>query len=91
MHLHGNAVGLDHNRFAIEYARSRGLEAVTPEEFESSEYNARETFDSILLSYVAEHMRFEELVALLRRYRPLLKAAGRAYPHLPAGAGVRVG
>jgi len=77
MHLHGNAVGLDHNRFAVQYARSRGLKAFTPEEFERTEYNVPETFDSLLLSHVAEHMRFEELVGLLRRYRPLLNSAGR--------------
>jgi SAM-dependent methyltransferase len=76
-HLRGNAVGLDHNRFAVEYARSRGLKAFTPYEFERSEYYGPETFDSLLLSHVAEHMRFDELVALLRRYRPLLKAVGR--------------
>ena len=77
MHLRGNAVGLDHNHFAVAYARSRGLTAFTPEEFERSEYNVPETFDSLLLSHVAEHMSSEELVALLRKYRPLLKAAGR--------------
>jgi SAM-dependent methyltransferase len=77
MHLRGKAVGLDHNRFAVEYARSRGLKAFTPDEFERSEYSVPETFDSLLLSHVAEHMRFDELLALLRRYRPLLKAVGR--------------
>jgi SAM-dependent methyltransferase len=77
VHLHGNAVGLDHNRFAVDYARSRGLKAFTPDEFDSSEYNVPETFDSLLLSHVAEHMQFEEVVALVRTYRPLLKGAGR--------------
>jgi SAM-dependent methyltransferase len=76
-HLRGEAVGLDHNSFAVAYARSRGLTAFTPEEFARSEYNVPETFDSLLLSHVAEHMRFDELVALLRQYRPLLKAAGK--------------
>ena len=77
MHLHGNAVGLDHNRFAVHYARSRGLKAFTPDEFDSGEYNVPETFDSLLLSHVAEHMRFGELVALVRMYRPLLRGDGR--------------
>jgi SAM-dependent methyltransferase len=77
MHLRGNAVGLDHNRFVVQYARSRNLKAFTPDEFESSEYSAPETFDSLLLSHVGEHMRLEELVELLRRYRPSLKKAGR--------------
>jgi SAM-dependent methyltransferase len=77
MHLRGKAVGLDHNVFAVAYARSRGLTAFTPEEFAASEYNVPETFDSLLLSHVAEHMSFDDLVALLREYRPLLKGAGR--------------
>jgi SAM-dependent methyltransferase len=77
MHLRTNAVGLDHNRFAIEYARARGLKAFTPEEFERSEYNVPKRFDSLLLSHVAEHMWLAELVQLLRKYRPVLKDAGR--------------
>jgi SAM-dependent methyltransferase len=77
MHLRGNAVGLDHNRFAIQYARSRGLKAFTPEEFERSEYSVQETFDSLLLSHVAEHMHLGELVELLTKYRPVLKGGDR--------------
>jgi len=76
LNLHGNAVGLDHNPFVVQYARSRGLIAFTPDEFERTEYNVPGKFDSLLLSHVAEHMRFDELVALLRTYRPLLRSGG---------------
>jgi SAM-dependent methyltransferase len=77
MHLRRNDVGVDHNRFAVQYARSRGLKAFTPEEFERSEYNAPQVFDSLLLSHVAEHMSLGELVELLRKYRSVLKDGGR--------------
>lgn len=87
LQLRGNAVGLDHNRFVVEYARSLGLRALTPDEFESSEHNRPETFDSLLLSHVAEHMRREEFVDLVRTYRPLLKDAGKLIVRCPQERG----
>jgi 2-polyprenyl-3-methyl-5-hydroxy-6-metoxy-1,4-benzoquinol methylase len=88
-HLGGVGVGIDHNRHSVEYARSQGLETYTTEEFKSSEHARPGRFDSILLSHVAEHMRYGEYVDLLREYAPLLRANGRVLTFCPQEAGYK--
>ena len=77
INLRGHGVGIDHNRYSVQRARSRGLQAFTPEEFKLSEFDAPERFDSILMAHVAEHMTELEAVELLRRYLSLLRPQGR--------------
>lgn len=77
VHLEGYGVGVDHNKHAIEIARSRGCQAYTTDEFEDSPHNCPETFDSLLLAHVAEHMTGAQATSLLRAYVPLLKTNGR--------------
>ena len=77
LHLKGNGVGVDHSLHSLEIARARGCRAFTPEEFKRSEYSQPETFDSLLLAHVAEHMTAAEASALLREYLPQLKATGK--------------
>ncbi len=76
-HLDGHGIGIDHNSASIQIARSRGLQAFTPEEFQATEFNTDATFDSILLSHVAEHMSEIEVVQLLKSYLRMLKPDGR--------------
>ena len=76
-HLNGHGIGIDHNSTSIQIARSRGLQAFTPEEFQATEFNTDATFDSILLSHVAEHMSEIEVVQLLKSYVRMLKPDGR--------------
>lgn len=76
-HLDGHGIGIDHNAASIQIARSRGLQAFTPEEFQATEFNADGTFDSILLSHVAEHMTEIEVVRLLESYVGMLKPRGQ--------------
>lgn len=76
-HLNGHGIGIDHNSESVEVARSRGLQAFTPEEFELTSFSAADRFDSILLSHVAEHMSEREVVRLLCKYVPTLKPGGR--------------
>lgn len=89
VHLKGQGVGVDHNPHSVAVARSRGLKAFTPKEFERSEFRNPALFDSLLLSHVAEHMSEEEAVALLQRYMPLLKPRGHAIVIAPQEAGYR--
>lgn len=77
-HLNGHGIGIDHNAESVEVARSRGLQAFTPEEFELTSFNAADRFDSILLAHVAEHMSEREVVRLLGNYVRTLKPDGRA-------------
>lgn len=76
-HLNGHGIGIDHNSASVEVARSRGLQAFTPEEFELTSFSTADRFDSILLSHVAEHMSEREVVRLLGKYVPTLKPGGR--------------
>ena len=76
-HLKGNAVGLDHNVEAVEFARARGLEAMTPEEFAQSSYAAPDRFDCLLLAHVVEHMTRDEAIELVASYLPYLRTGGK--------------
>ena len=90
LHLRGQSVGVDTNDHCVRAARGRGLTAFTPEEFRrSAEYNRPGRFDTILLSHVAEHMREDEIVAVLQTYEPLLRPGGRAILISPQEAGFR--
>jgi SAM-dependent methyltransferase len=89
LHLNGNGVGIDHNRHAVEIARSRGLQAYTLEAFKESSFNRPASFDSMLLSHVAEHLAEAEVVELLREHLPLLKANGQVIIICPQDYGYR--
>ncbi len=76
-HLKGNGIGIDHNLTSVEIAKQRGLQVFVTEEFHKSKFFSPNTFDSILLSHVAEHMKEGEAVDLLKTYLPLLKPNGK--------------
>lgn len=71
------AVGVDHNAASIRIARSRGLEAYTPDEFIATPHAASATFDSLLFAHVLEHMPAPAGYSLVERYLPYLKRDGR--------------
>jgi len=89
VNLDGHGVGLDHNADFVEIARTRGLQAFTPEGFRASPFNAAERFDSILLAHVVEHMTEAEATNLVREYLPCLKRDGRIVLIAPQEAGYR--
>ncbi len=76
-HIGGLGVGVDHNQYSIEIARTRGLIAFTPDEFFQSEFNGGERFDSILLAHTIEHMTQADALGVLRDFLPVLKRGGR--------------
>jgi SAM-dependent methyltransferase len=88
-HLDGNAVGLDLNPFSVAEARRAGLRAFTPAEFEASSWCRPGAFDSLLLSHVAEHMRREELLALLRDHLVYVRPGGLLILVTPQEVGFR--
>jgi SAM-dependent methyltransferase len=69
LNLPPDSLGVDHNRRSVEIARSRGLNAVATDEFESQR-PAEGTFDSLLFAHVLEHMTPDEARALVRAYLP---------------------
>jgi len=82
-HLKGHGVGVDPNRACVGAARLAGLKAFTPEEFAA----APESFDSILLSHVLEHVTGAEGRDLLDAYLPYLKPGGQVIIITPQEAG----
>jgi SAM-dependent methyltransferase len=88
-HLEGRGVGVDTNPHSVAVAKERGLVAFTIEGFRASPYHQPETFDSILLSHVAEHMTSDQVVECIRSYLPTLKRDGRLILITPQEAGYR--
>lgn len=88
-HLGGNGVGLDHNAASIAAARARGLQAFLPEEFRASTFAQPGRFDAILLSHVAEHMRFAEAQTLLSEHLGYLRSGGLIVLITPQELGFR--
>jgi SAM-dependent methyltransferase len=89
LHLNGNGIGVDHNLTSIEVSKSRGLKAYTVDDFLKSTYNKPETFDSILLAHVAEHMTGDDFITLLKQYVHLLKNDGRIIVITPQEKGFK--
>jgi len=89
LHLNGNGVGVDHNPTSIKVSKSRGLKAYTVDDFLKSSYNRPETFDSILLAHVAEHMTGDDVTKLLKQYLHLLKNDGRIIVITPQEKGFK--
>ncbi len=89
INLQGKGVGIDHNLNSVQIARQRGLISFTPEEFQNSEFNRPQQFDSILLAHVAEHMSQNEVIELLQEYIHLLKSKGKLIVITPQEVGYR--
>jgi SAM-dependent methyltransferase len=85
----GRGVGLDHNPTSVAFARSRGLTAMTPEEFESSKYNSFGRYDSLLFSHVVEHMSYDDALKLVSKYLPYVKSGGKLILICPQHAGFK--
>jgi 2-polyprenyl-3-methyl-5-hydroxy-6-metoxy-1,4-benzoquinol methylase len=69
------SVGVDHNQTSVEFARSRGLSAMTSQEFAGATRQP-ELFDSMLVAHVLEHLDDAEATQLLRTYLPSVRAQG---------------
>lgn len=87
--LQDSGVGVDHNQHSIEVAKASGLIAFTPDEFQHSSFNKSHTFDSLLLSHVAEHMKLSEVTQILNEYLSLLKPDGKIIIITPQEVGYR--
>src|SRR4051794_10400446 len=74
--MDGNGVGVDHNETSVRTARARGLDAMTPEEFRTSDYAVAGRFDSLLLAHVAEHLPEQDAVDLVARYVGVVRPGG---------------
>lgn len=85
--LRQGSVGVDHNAAAVADARGQGLNALTTEEWETSDLRVPGSFDSLLLAHVVEHMDRDSAVALLQEYLPYLKPHGKVFLICPQERG----
>ncbi|RBY86581.1 bifunctional 2-polyprenyl-6-hydroxyphenol methylase/3-demethylubiquinol 3-O-methyltransferase UbiG [Blastococcus sp. TF02A-30] len=76
-HLDGNGVGIDHNPTSVATARARGFTAFTPDEFRGGPYDRPDSFDTLLLAHVIEHVQHATALELVREYLPYLRPGGR--------------
>lgn len=74
--LDAGSVGVDHNPTSVALARSRGVTALTPQEFLASDLAVPGAFDGMLFSHVVEHMPAETGLELVRTYLPYLRPGG---------------
>ena len=72
LNLPAGSVGVDHNPRSVELARSRGLHALTTDEFLAGAAG-QETFDSMLIAHVLEHMTPDQGVEIVRTYLPFVQ------------------
>ena len=71
-----NGVGVDHNSEAVKIARNRGLTAYSTGEWEDSGAAIPESFDSILLAHVLEHVSQQDSDEIISSYLPYLRKKG---------------
>lgn len=82
-------VGVDHNISSVQECTSRGLTAFTSAEFIKSKYAVKESFDTILVAHVLEHLSEADASELLRSYISFLKPNGAIMIITPQEAGFR--
>jgi SAM-dependent methyltransferase len=76
LETHGpGSMGVDHKATSVQIARSRGLDAITTDEFDARHPMppAEPIFDSLLLAHVLEHMSHDEGIRVLERYLPFVR------------------
>ena len=77
LNLGPDSVGVDHNAESVAECRARGLEAYTSEEWETADIAVPESFDSMLLAHVIEHVQPEDWDGLVRAYLPYVRPGGK--------------
>ncbi|MGY2874533.1 SAM-dependent methyltransferase [Marmoricola sp. URHA0025 HA25] len=77
--LDPGSVGVDHNASAVTIARSRGLTALTVEEWQDSPHRVPESFDGLLFAHVIEHVASDSAAGLVDDYLPYLRPGGTVF------------
>jgi SAM-dependent methyltransferase len=73
------SVGIDHNADFVQVVRSLGRPAYTVDEFPRSPEAKVESFDSMLLAHVIEHVDNEIADRILQTHLPYVRAGGRVH------------
>lgn len=76
-HLPKDSVGVDHNKHSIDIVNSAGLKGFVTKNFTKSKYAKRESFDSMLLAHVIEHMNVKDGEKIIKYYLPYVRKGGQ--------------
>lgn len=72
--LSPESVGVDHNESAVQTARESGYNAVTVKEFQKNKKSyPLESFDSMLLAHVLEHLTTKDGTKIIKEYLPYVR------------------
>ncbi len=85
--LRRGSLGVDHNIFAVEFAKNRGLNSLSVIDFFKEPKRAQRDFDTLLLSHVLEHVDYETQEKIFYQYIPHLKSDAKIVLICPQEAG----
>lgn len=68
------SVGVDHNAHSIALAKSQGLDAWVTKDFVASKKFKKNSFDSLLMTHVLEHLTLPQSRKILEDYLPYVKS-----------------
>lgn len=85
-----DSVGVDHNPDSVALARRAGLRAWTTSEWPSCADAVPQSFDTLLVAHVLEHLTVEVGRQLLETYVPFLRPTARLVLICPQEAGFRI-
>lgn len=72
--LSKESVGVDHNKHAVGVAKAAGYNAVTVDEFMGNvKKYKKDSFDSMLLAHVLEHLTTKDGKKIIKDYLPFVK------------------
>jgi len=87
--LAGRSVGVDTNHAAVGVAVRQGLPAFTLEEWAESASARPNSFGTLLLSHVLEHLTFADAHDLINAYLPYVRPGGLVVIECPQEVGYR--
>ncbi len=70
------SVGIDHNKFMVEYLTQNGYKAFTNSSFKKSKFAKTNYFNSLLFAHIIEHMSINESKKMILEYMKYLKRGG---------------
>ena len=85
--LRRGSLGVDHNIFAVEFAKSKGLSSLSVIDFFVESKKVDRVFDTLLLSHVLEHVDSATQKKIFYQYMPHLKSDAKIVLICPQEAG----
>ncbi|MFD4959831.1 class I SAM-dependent methyltransferase [Microbacterium sp. NPDC058389] len=88
-YLSPDSLGVDHNATSVGFARERGLNAITVDEYAADPDRYAGGFDALLAAHLIEHMPYDVALSILRSYLPALRPHARLVFICPQERGYR--